>query len=316
MCRSVPILIAVALFASTALTQAQDKDKKEPAKSEKPALVVVAPNGKEAKLLDWHFSVGTRHLSLTEVPKGKAGPEYLEFREDKSTTFVEGIITLVPLSAIRKIEYDREKKVTLTTLTDEGETVLTGSTEYKGINKTVIEAEQDIDGLGFATIKFQGGEKSGIHGIIFPAPKAIAPAKGPLSTIIASDKEKTAHPVHDLQPLYKVDGQYRVLPYLMFKKTVKVDMEKLAGLSWLPPEGKKGLSYDFEVSIKGGSKHTLTLLTKIDLTEKKSATLEGLIGRVPAGYKLFPVHTIREMHPGGPKEKLDARLDVPQSPVH
>jgi len=40
--------------------------------------------------------------------------------------------------------------------------------------------------------------------------------------------------------------------------------------------------------------HTLTPLAKADLTPAKTATLLGLVGRVPAGYKLLPLHTISE----------------------
>jgi hypothetical protein len=44
-----------------------------------------------------------------------------------------------------------------------------------------------------------------------------------------------------------------------------------------------------------GTKHTLTLLTKVELAGTKMATLTGLLGRVPVGYKLFPAHTIAEL---------------------
>ncbi|MBI3822261.1 MAG: hypothetical protein HY289_06230, partial [Planctomycetes bacterium] len=95
-----------------------------------------------------------------------------------------------------------------------------------------------------------------------------------------------------------VDGQHRVLPYLMFKKTVKIDMAKIVSMHFVPSEDKKVVSYDFEVTLKDDTKHTLTILTKIELEGKKSATFEGLIGRVPAGYKLFPAHTIHDLQVG------------------
>ena len=42
-----------------------------------------------------------------------------------------------------------------------------------------------------------------------------------------------------------------------------------------------------------------TLLPKVTL-EGKPATLVGLVGRVPAGYKLFPLHVIAEVEFGAP----------------
>ena len=62
-------------------------------------------------------------------------------------------------------------------------------------------------------------------------------------------------------------------------------------------------------AVSRSAKHTLTNLTKIDLDPKKAASLEGLIGRVPAGYKLFPVHTFKELEIGEPKENRETRLD-------
>jgi hypothetical protein len=237
-------------------------------------------------------------------------PQYLEFREDKSTTFQNGILTLVPMTSLRKIEYDKEKKVVAVSVLESGdkETVLTGTTRFVGINKITIEAEAVIDGLeGSATVKFQGGlDKGGLRGINFPEAKAVPAPKGAVATVIAVDKEKSKHVVHDLQPLYLVNGQYRILPYLMFKKTLKVDMDKITAIRAVPPEDKKKQSYDFEVTLKDGAKHTLSLLTKIDITPTQAASFEGLIGQVPAGYKLFPPHTIQEMYLGEPKVRVDA----------
>jgi hypothetical protein len=316
------LTVFAALLARCSDAGAKDKkepdkvEKKEPDKIEKkdakdPYLLVIPPTGgKEVKLADWRFTHGTRRFTLAKdaPPKPKDAPEYLEFREDKSTTYQNGIITLVPLSSIRKIDYDREKKTVAVLVATSGENkeeTLTGTTRFIGLNKITLEADALLEGLGAATVKFQGGGDEGLRRITFPAPKPVTEAKGMVANIIAIDKERTKHTVYELQPLYLIDGSYRVLPHLMFKKTVKVDMDKLVSLRFIPPSDKKA-SYDFEVTLKDGDKHTLTLLTKIDLDKKKTATFEGLIGRVPAGYKLFPAHTISELLVGEPKEKLDA----------
>src|SRR5438128_1743779 len=88
-------------------------------------LVVVDAAGKEQKLKAWKFVAGTRHLSWLatpvpakecddkepakgDKPKPPAGPEALEFREENSTTFRNGILTFVPLDRLRAIDYDAE----------------------------------------------------------------------------------------------------------------------------------------------------------------------------------------------------------------
>ena len=322
MCRfsfAVMLLLDCSLVRWSEPTQAGDKkptDKKDPDKKDASFLLVVPPTGgKEVKLVDWHFSLGTRRLDLTgdtAKSKGKkpTGPEYLEFREEKSTTFQNGILTLVPLGSIRKLEYDRDKKaVALTTVAAGGmDETLTGTTKFVGINKLTLEADAVLEGLGAATVKFNGGTPDGIQSIRFPQSQAAAEPKGMIAVIVAADKEKTKHTVHDLQPLYLIDGSHQVLPYVMFKKTVKIDMDKLVGLQFIPSEDKKKISYDYAVTLKDGTKHTLTLLTKIDLEKSKSATFGGFIARVPVGYKLFPTHTIQDLQVGEPKKIFETAL--------
>src|SRR5262249_1551877 len=71
-------------------------------------LVVIDHAGKEVKLSNWKFLSGTRRLSWL-APAGKAkakaeeggedevpaGPEALALREENSTTFQNGVLTLV-----------------------------------------------------------------------------------------------------------------------------------------------------------------------------------------------------------------------------
>ena len=308
------LLLFVLVIAFHSPANADDKGKKEPdKKNDKDAYLLVVPpaGGEKVKLVDWHFTLGTRQFSLSGdapvKPKSKtaAGPEHLEFREEKSTTYQNGILTLVPLASIRKIDYDREKKTVAVVVVKAGDKdeTLAGVTKFIGINRLTLEADAVLAGLGSATVKFHGGADKGLHSIAFPNPKAVAEAKGPTSVIIAMDKEKTKHAAHELQPLYLIDGSYRVLPYLMFKKTVKIEMDKIASLRFIPSEDKKKISSDYEVTLRDGAKHMLTLLPKIELDKAKSATLEGLVGRVPVGYKLFPPHTIQELQSAGVDEK-------------
>src|SRR5205823_6447114 len=110
--------------------------------------------GKEIKLTNWKFVVGTKHLgwlgepSKATVKKGKKapppvpqGPEFLEFREDKTPAYEKDITTYIPLASLRKIDYDHDKKTVSVTLLLAGdkEQTLTGPAKYEKINKFTID---------------------------------------------------------------------------------------------------------------------------------------------------------------------------------
>ena len=114
--------------------------------------------------------------------------------------------------------------------------------------------------------------------------------------VIGEDKAKTRREIAEPSVLYQLPGgTTRLAPQLYFKKTVKIDLAKIASLRHVEPEDKKQTSYDFEVTLTAGAKHTLTLLTKVDLDGKKGATLLGVFGRTAVGYQPLPVHTIAEL---------------------
>jgi hypothetical protein len=71
----------------------------------------------------------------------------------------------------------------------------------------------------------------------------------------------------------------------------------------MPAESKKQASSDYEVTLKDGAKHTLSLLTTVDSGNKKPMTLVGLVGRVPVGYKLFSLDAIYEYRASKDEEK-------------
>jgi hypothetical protein len=261
------------------------------------ALIILDAQGKEVKLKGWRLTVGVRRMP-TGAASGK-GPEYVEFRDEHSTTYEAGILTLVPVGSLRKLDYDYDKKSVVAVVATAGgkDTTLLGTTRYKGINRLTIEGDADLGELGFASVKFQGGiAKGGITGVRFPAAEPVAAVPEYSAVIVGADKERTAHWCGELTALYHLaDGSSRLLPQLMFKKTVKLDLAKIAALRHVEPEDKKQTSYDFEVTLTSGEKHTLTLLTKVDLEAGKAATLTGLVGRVAVGYQLFPAHTIAEV---------------------
>src|SRR5262245_29818134 len=139
-----------------------------PKAAEPGTLTVVDGSGKEHKLKAWKFVTGTRRLTwLAPTPKeepapkegaGKkgpaparparpeAGPEALEFRDENSTSFVEGVLTLIPLDRLRAIDYNAAEDAVTARVAGpkaEEDLVLTGTTKFQRINKLALEADVD-----------------------------------------------------------------------------------------------------------------------------------------------------------------------------
>ncbi len=288
------------------------------------ALVVVDGAGKEQKLKAWKFVAGTRHLGWlapatpprpkAEKPADKpveekpvpadAGPEAIEFRDEHSTTLKDGILTWLLPEHLRGLEYDGEKKTVTASIAlgdkADGDLTLTGTTKYDGINKITLEAEVDKGEAGVAEVKYQGGTARGVRAFRFPPPKPAADAKGRPAFISIEDRdEKHAEQVADLQPLYRLgEGGERLLPTLFFKKTLKLDLGKLARLH---VEGRDADGTECHVTLKDGEEQTYTLL-KAAVIDGKAATLEGLVAKVRGGYKFYPASTLSALH-------LDVQFD-------
>jgi hypothetical protein len=295
----------------------------EPAKTEGQELVVIDNGGKEHKLKNWKFAKGTRRLTWLAPavkdadPKDKSdpkakppvGPEALVFRDDNSTNFEEGILTLVPLERLRSLEYDNMKEtVKLTAATgpkDEDTATLTGSTHFDMVNKIVIEAEVDKGDLGIAEVKFLGGVAKGINALKFPASTKIeAQPESRMATITvkAGNKgQKITLEIRDLQPMYRTANGDTLSPLLFFKKTIKIDVAKIAKITVT----KLDEDTAWGLTMKAGGEESLSLLTN-PMLDGKPALLEGFLGRVPAGYKLFPLHMIEEVQFDEKPKKLDA----------
>jgi hypothetical protein len=299
-------------------------------------LIVITSAGKEQKLKTWKFVLGTRRLSWLAAeegdrkdgdtkekkdaddkgdkkdaakprPRTAEGPEALVFREEHSTTFRDGIVTYVLMDHIRAINYDPEAQAVTVRVAggdkEDAPVELKGTTKYVGINKLTIEAEADLGELGVAEVKFHGGvAKGGIRGLVFPAPRPAPIAAGRPAVVTPNEKgEPAPHKAVDLKPFYRLpDGTLKPLPILMFKKTLKLDVAKISKLRLL--DDKDPNETEFQVTLKDGQEVALTLLRSIEVDGKK-AVLEGLLGRVPAGYKLFPMHTIAEVQFDAAKEE-------------
>jgi hypothetical protein len=276
-----------------------------------PALVVVDAAGKEQKLKSWKLVAGTRHLGWLadaprpgEKPQPAAGPAAVEFRDEHSTTLKNGVLTLLLPQHLRSLEYDNEKQtVSANVFVSEkadGDVTLSGTTKYQGINKLTIEAEVDKGEAGIAEVKYQGGSKGGVRAFRFPAPKALPETKGRPAFVTIEDEGKThTDEVKDLQPLYRFeDGSEKLLPSLLFKKTLKLDVSKITRLK---AEGRADDGTECRVSTKDGEEQTYTLL-KTATIDGKVAGLEGLVGAIRGGYKFYPAVTLSDMH-------LDVQFD-------
>jgi hypothetical protein len=303
-------LPAVVLLASLSSLASQAADPAE--------AVLVDAAGKEQKLKAWKWVAGTRHLTWleqkepakqlepTEEKKGKAppkgpplhpaiGPAALEFREVESTTFANGIVTLIPLDRLRGLEYDPAKKtVTVKFATGTEDVSLTGSTIYKGTNTFALEAEVDRGPAGVAAVKLTGGASAGgFQKATFPTGKVEALKMGrPAAITITHDKKKVVQQVSDLVPLYQLaSGAEVTAPALLFKKSLKVDLGTVKKLVNTSPGALETI---FEVTMKEGEPESLTLLNHVKL-DGKEATFVGLLGKVPGAWKVYPAHTITEL---------------------
>jgi hypothetical protein len=274
-------------------------------------LVIVDAGGKENKVTGWRFTAGTRRLGwLAPADKAKdkkAGPEALVVRDELKFNFLAGVVTLVPLDRVRSVRFEDEKMTVRAASgpKDEEDAVLVGTTAYKGINKLTLEADVDKGEAGVASLTFQGGVPRGIKAVRFPEPKveAFKPGRPAVVVTIDKDVEKT-HKVSDLQPLYLLGGDREAVSNtLMFKKTLKLDVSKVKSITAGEDEGDEPV---WRVVQKDGDDSTLTLLTSATIDGEK-ATLLGLVGRVPHGYKLIPIKRVKSIafDTAGEKKKVE-----------
>ena len=282
-----------------------------PAENKTEAVVLVDSAGKEHKVTGYRITAGTRRLGWlapdSPAPEKKApkekrpvstteGPEALVVRDDASIRFLEGVITLVPLTQLRSVRFDGEKgtmtAVVATGAKAEEDVTLSGTTKYKGVNKITLEAEVDKGDAGVATLTFQGGVlKGGIRALTFPVPKVEATKAGRPAVVITQDDDvKKSHKVTDLLALYRLpSGVEKLLPTLMFKKTLKLDLAKVKTINVSSEKEADGV---WQVVQKDGDEASLTPLGTLPI-DGQTAILIGLVGKVPAGYKLFP---LRRLH--------------------
>jgi len=272
--------------------------------------VIIDSTGKEITLRKWKIVGGTRKAGW--LPGGKT--EFFELREFGSTTFEEGVLTLVPLARIESIKYDYEQETASVHLAGL-EKPLQGTTKFKKINSITIEAEVDQGKSGVVDLRYRGGViKVGFKEVKFPDAKLseAPPPKGELfSFLVAPEgKGKTATVVTALnvQGLYRFgDGTEKLFPWLMFKKTLKVEIGNIQSMT-VGDFSVKEKTAECEVTLKDGMQLSVTLLSHVNV-DGKPATLVGLLGEVPVGWKLFPIHAFQQFQPG------ELKIEEPKEPA-
>jgi hypothetical protein len=312
------LMLAVAVAGPAALAALADDEAPRPA--EPGTLVLIDSTGKEHKVKSWKFTGGTRRLSWlagdskTDADKGKksqpapSGPEALIVYEELKTVYLPGVQTLVPLDRVRSIAFDAEKKtMTVRAATSgkaEEDVTLAGTTAYKRINAITLEADVDKGDAGIASLTFQSSGPRSIRGIRFAAPQVQPDKPGrPAVVVSLNGKEKKTHKVSDLTPLYSLrGGRLKTSPLLLFRKTLRLDVSKIKKIA---ASGEDSNDTVWQVVQKDGDDSTLTLL-EMGTIDGQQAQLVGLVGKVPAGHKLFPVIAISAVHfdaDEAPKEK-------------
>jgi hypothetical protein len=268
----------------------------EPLKDAKEsAPVVIDGAGKEVTLAKWKLVGGTRKLGWVAEK-----PEAFELREFGSTLLKDGVLTLVPLGRLQSVRYDYEKE-TCSVHVAGLEKPLEGPAKYKDTNTITVEAE--VEGKdGVADLRYRGGVlKGGIREIRFPGAKPAEAPKGELFSVRAlpdgKGKPGAVHAFLNAKALYRLaNGTEKPLPYLLFKKTLKVEIAKIAQMH-LGEFHVKERTSECEVKLTDGTQLSVTLLTTA-IIDGKPATLLGLLGEVTAGWKLAPANAITEFRPG------------------
>jgi hypothetical protein len=284
----VPILLA---FGNGTTALADDAPTPQPATANR--LTVVDGSGATFEVPSYQFVAGTQqHPWLTGEVDG-AAPHLLVFRENDSTTFAEGVLTLVPVASIRAIEYDYEaKRATLRVAISERveeDVVLEGSAGvYVGFNALTIAFERDKGEFGVAEVKLEGGVAGGLRALRFSAPQPLAPAVGGLQGRVEVVSKEPLEPrvLQGLVAVYRAGNDTLSGDTLFFRTSLRVPLTRLSRMVAAGNRGK-----DWRLALPGEPEANYTLLEPARLGERE-VQLRGFAGRVRAGWRVFPLHTM------------------------
>jgi hypothetical protein len=281
------------LAACVALARAED--------APEAVHTLVDSSGKEHKLAGVKLVAGTRRLAFLADPKGatdeaKRGPVALAVREPNSTTFSNGVLTLIPLSCVESVKYDYDKLAMSVAV--KGQEPVPGTLAFRGINVLSLEAK-----IGEASTKFGGGTpKDGFKSLAFPNAKPLPSRAVGTAWHVQIEQPKAMDPtlaVRNLKALYSFAGGYELLSdTLPVRKgdSFKLDtrLKKLEMVAVDPNTQNAAV----EVTLDGNPEKLVAVPLSLE-QGKRLGTLIGFVGEVDAGWKLFPLHCVKVIKPAG-----------------
>jgi hypothetical protein len=259
---------------------------------------VTDAEGKEVKVTAPKFGTGTHRLSWLADPASatedaKKGPLALELREPHSTTYAKGIVTYVPVGSVESIKYDYDKQVSSVGVKGLTEP-LAGTLQYKGIN--VLAFSGAVDGK---TTTFSGGAftKGNIKAVAFAGAQPV-PKRTGANWQIQIDQPKAENPTlkaANFKFLYLYPGGVEVLADAATVR--KGDPFKLDdSVNAFAPVAVDQNTHMAAVEVQAGDGPEKIIIIPQEIEKDgKKGTLAGLLGEVEAGWKLFPLHTIKSM---------------------
>jgi hypothetical protein len=254
-----------------------------------PAAVLTDSAGKEIALSGARFTAGVRKLAWLGDPK--AAPLALEVREPHSTTYQKGVVTLIPVGAVEAVRYDYAK-LTMTVAVKGLPAPVEGTLQFKGINTCGLEGA-----AGGVLGKFAGGvPKDGFKAVVFPAATPLPPRPAGADWDVQIDQPKAMHPklrVRNLKALYAAGAAEWLADDLPTRKgsPLKLDPKGLAKFEVVAVDPNTQTAVA-EVTPAGGAAG----LVAFPLAREhagKTGVLVGLLGEAEAGWRLFPLHTVK-----------------------
>src|SRR5207247_1566209 len=135
--------------------------------------------------------------------------------------------------------------------------------------------------------EFEGGIKSGVRNIRFPAPKPMAaPPKGRTATVKHANMKYPSYQVVNLEGLYAQGGEWKTHSTLYFNDPSKSELADIGKMTQMRSGGT-----NYEVLFTTGKKAFKVLLTEPRKGADFPSDMEmvGFVGRFSAGYRVFPI---------------------------
>lgn len=282
--RSVRVAVVVLLAAAVAAGQ--------PAKDAGLAATVTDAAGKDVALTGVRFTSGMRRLGWLGGPKD--APLALELREPDSTTFQKGVTTLIPITAVETVRYDYPK-LSLSVTVKGLPAPLAGTLQFKGINTCALEGS-----AGGVPGKFAGGAKDGFRAVVFAGAVPLPPRPPGATWAVTVEQPKAMNPtltVRNLKVLYAAGATEWLADDLPLRKggALKLDAGSLKRLELVAVDANTQTAAAELTTADGPARLVAFPLTRE--RDGKTGVLVGLLGEVDAGWKLFPLHTVRTFGP-------------------